>query len=105
MAKIRVAIVGVGNCASSIVQGVSFYRSSNDNIGGLMHWSLGGYEPSDMEFVLAYDIDERKVGADLAKAIFAAPNCTAVFSGVEDTGAKVRMLTCAALHRRKKHFH
>jgi myo-inositol-1-phosphate synthase len=91
MDKIRVAIVGVGNCASSLVQGVAYYRAANDNGGGLMHWDLGGYEPGDMEFVLAYDIDERKVGTDIARAIFAKPNCTAVFSEVPDSGVKVRM--------------
>ncbi len=91
MAKIKVAIVGVGNCASSIVQGVSYYRSANDNTAGLMHWNLGGYDPSDVEFVLAYDIDERKVGTDIASAIFAEPNCTITFSEVEPTGATVKM--------------
>jgi len=91
MAKIRAAIVGVGNCASSLVQGVSYYRAANDNTVGLMHWDLGGYEPSDVEFVLAFDIDERKVGIDLSKAIFAKPNCTAVFAEVPDSGVKVRM--------------
>src|SRR4029079_7599185 len=91
MAKIRAAIIGVGNCASSLVQGVTYYRAKNDNTAGLMHWNLGGYDPSDVEFVLAYDIDERKVGKDIAEAIFAEPNCTAVFSQVEPTGATVRM--------------
>ena len=91
MAKIRAAIIGVGNCASSLVQGVAFYRTANDNSAGLMHWDIGGYEPSDVEFVLAYDIDERKVGTDLARAIFAKPNCTAVFSEVPDSGVTVRM--------------
>ncbi|HXV01394.1 MAG TPA: NTP transferase domain-containing protein [Caulobacteraceae bacterium] len=91
MAKIRAAIVGVGNCASSLVQGVAYYRTANDNTAGLMHWDIGGYEPGDVEFVLAYDIDERKVGADLSRAIFAKPNCTAVFAEVPDSGVKVRM--------------
>jgi len=91
MAKIRAAVIGVGNCASSLVQGVAYYRSANDNSGGLMHWDLGGYEPSDVEFVLAFDIDQRKVGVDLAQAIFAKPNCTAVFSEVPDSGVTVRM--------------
>lgn len=91
MAKIRAAIIGVGNCASSLVQGVAFYRTANDNSAGLMNWDIGGYEPSDVEFVLAYDIDERKVGTDLARAIFAKPNCTAVFSEVPDSGVTVRM--------------
>ncbi|MGI9169294.1 MAG: inositol-3-phosphate synthase, partial [Caulobacteraceae bacterium] len=91
MAKIRAAIVGVGNCASSLVQGVAYYRAANDNSVGLMHWNLGGYEPADLEFVLAFDIDARKVGADLAQAIFAKPNCTAVFAQVPDSGVTVRM--------------
>jgi len=91
MAKIRVAVVGVGNCASSLVQGVAYYRAANDNSAGLMHWDVGGFEPSDVEFVLAFDIDKRKVGTDLAKAIFAKPNCTAVFAEVPESGVKVRM--------------
>ncbi len=91
MAKIRAAIVGVGNCASSLVQGVAYYRAANDNSVGLMHWNLGGYEPTDVEFVLAFDIDERKVGVDLAQAIFAKPNCTAVFAEVPACGVDVRM--------------
>jgi myo-inositol-1-phosphate synthase len=91
MAKIRAAIVGVGNCASSLVQGVAFYRAANDNSAGLMHWDVGGFEPSDVEFVLAYDIDERKIGLDLSRAIFAKPNCTAVFSEVPPSGVTVRM--------------
>ena len=65
--KIRVAIIGVGNCASSLVQGISYYRAANDKSLGLMHWDLGGYEPTDIEFVLAYDVDERKVGKDLSR--------------------------------------
>jgi myo-inositol-1-phosphate synthase len=91
MAKIRAAIVGVGNCASSLVQGVAFYRVANDNSVGLMHWDLGGYAPTDVEFVLAFDIDERKIGVDLAQAIFAKPNCTAKFADVPPSGTKVRM--------------
>ena len=91
MAKIRVAVVGVGNCASSLVQGVAYYRAANDNAAGVMHWNLAGYEPTDVEFVLAFDIDERKVGTDLAQAIFAKPNCTAVFAEVPNAGVTVRM--------------
>jgi myo-inositol-1-phosphate synthase len=90
---INAAIVGVGNCASSLVQGVAHYRSrgSNDQIG-LMHWDLGGYRPSDIRFVAAWDVDRRKVGRDIAAAIFARPNCTAVFcEEVPATGTKVRM--------------
>ncbi|HZL01336.1 MAG TPA: NTP transferase domain-containing protein [Caulobacteraceae bacterium] len=91
MAKIRVAIVGVGNCASSLVQGVAYYREINDNTVGLMHWDLGGYDATDMEVTAAWDIDERKVGTDLAEAIFAKPNCTAVFAQVPRSGIVVRM--------------
>ena len=91
MNKIRAAIVGVGNCASSLVQGVVHYRAANDNTVGLMHHDLGGFLPTDVEFVLAYDIDARKVGVDLAEAIFAKPNCTKVFAEVPRTGVVVRM--------------
>ena len=91
MGKIRAAIVGVGNCASSLVQGVAYYRVANDNTVGLMHHTLGGYEPTDIEFVVAFDIDARKVGTDLAQAIFAKPNCTAVFADVPPSGVTVRM--------------
>lgn len=89
MSPIRVAIVGVGNCASSLVQGVSYY-TQNPNAGGLIHPSIGGYIPSDVQFVLGIDVDSRKVGKDLAEAIFAGPNNTKVFhEDVEPTGAKV----------------
>ncbi len=91
MAKIRIAIVGVGNCASSLVQGVAYYRRANDNSVGLMHWDLGGYDPTDIEVAAAFDIDERKVGTDVAEAIFAKPNCTAVFAEVPRSGITVRM--------------
>jgi len=93
MAKIRVAIVGVGNCASSLVQGIHYYhaRQEADAIG-LMHWDLGGYRPSDVEVVTAFDVDQRKVGRDLSEAIFAAPNCTTVFcEDVPKVGVPVRM--------------
>ena len=80
MKAINVAIVGVGNCASSLVQGIAHYQNggANEQIG-LMHWSLGGYRPSDIRIVAAWDVDERKVGRDVSEAIFAAPNCTAIF--------------------------
>jgi len=79
MAEVRVALVGVGNCASSLVQGVTYYDDPDKASVGLMHWLIGGYRPSDLTFVAAFDIDARKVGLDLADAIFAQPNCTAVF--------------------------
>jgi myo-inositol-1-phosphate synthase len=91
--SINVAIVGVGNCASSLVQGVAYYRNggANEQIG-LMHWDLGGYRPKDIRFVAAWDIDRRKVGRDLAEAIIARPNCTTVFCDhVPKSGTIVRM--------------
>ncbi len=92
MSKIKVALIGVGNCASSIVQGVAYCAAEKTDSVGLMHWRLGPYEPTDIEFVLAYDIDERKIGRDLAEAIFAEPNCTAVFcADVPKSGVDVRM--------------
>ena len=90
---INVAIVGVGNCASSLVQGIAHYQNggANEQIG-LMHWDLGGYRPGDIRVVAAWDIDRRKIGQDVSKAIFERPNCTAVFHGdVPETGAKVKM--------------
>src|SRR3546814_15029056 len=78
--SIKVAIVGVGNCASSLVQGVAHYANGGANEAiGLLHWDLGGYRPRDIEIVAAWDIDRRKVGRDVAEAIFARPNCTTVF--------------------------
>jgi myo-inositol-1-phosphate synthase len=93
MSKIKIAIVGVGNCASSLVQGIHYYEGERltDAIG-LMHREIGGYLPSDVEVVAAFDIDRRKVGRDVADAIFAPPNCTAVFyPRVPPTGVEVRM--------------
>ena len=92
MKSIRIALVGVGNCASSLVQGLEHYRDgANDNVG-LMHWELGGYRPSDIQVVAAWDVDKRKIGKDVAEAIFAKPNCTAIFSPVvRPTGTKVKM--------------
>ena len=82
MNKIRIAIVGLGNCASSLVQGIEYYRDkSPEDAVGLMHWEIGGYRPCDVEVVAAFDIDERKVGKDVNEAIFEAPNCTTVFCG------------------------
>jgi len=93
MEKIRIAIVGVGNCASSLVQGIEYYKGRDpDSAVGLMHWELGGYRPSDVEVVAAFDVDRRKVGRDVAEAIFARPNCTAVFCDeVPKAGVQVRM--------------
>lgn len=93
MEKIKIAIVGIGNCASSLVQGIAFYRTKTaDESIGLMHWDVGGYLPGDIEVVAAFDIDERKIGLDVADAIFEKPNCTTVFcADVPKTGTVVRM--------------
>ena len=80
MSKIQIAIVGIGNCASSLIQGIHYYGDKNpEDAVGLMHWEIGGYGPSDIEVVAAFDIDKRKVGRDVHKAIFSKPNCTTVF--------------------------
>ena len=88
---IRLAIAGVGNCASSLVQGLAYYAGRND-ASGLMHWDLGGYRPDDIEIAAAWDIDARKVGRDVAEAIFAPPNCTQRFCAeVPASGVTVEM--------------
>ena len=89
--KINVAIIGVGNCASSLVQGVHFYRGvdSDDSVPGLMHANLGSYHISDIEFVAAFDIDANKVGKDLSEAIFTPPNNTYKFADVPHLGVPV----------------
>jgi len=88
---VRVAIIGVGNCASSFVQGVQFYKSARktDFVPGLMHPVVGGYHIKDIEFVAAIDIDKNKVGKDLSEALFTKPNCTVKFADVPETGVKV----------------
>lgn len=96
MGKIRVGIVGVGNCASSLIQGIGYYNSLNkEDKGkslGLMHYDLGGYRPEDIEVASAFDIDKRKVGRPLHEAIFAKPNCTKVFfQNFNNSGVKVSM--------------
>ena len=91
--KIKIAIIGVGNCASSLIQGIHYYKDkkSEDAIG-LMHWEIGGYQPKDIEVVAAFDVDKRKVGKDVSKAIFAKPNCTKVFCDqVPESGVIVSM--------------
>ena len=93
MSKIKVAIVGVGNCASSLVQGIQYYseRTPEEAIG-LMNWDIGGYKPSDLDVVAAFDVDVRKVGKDIAEAIYEAPNCTTIFcDNVPKTGVRVSM--------------
>jgi myo-inositol-1-phosphate synthase len=84
--KIKVGIVGVGNCASSLIQGCQYYRDKNGPSIGLLNPIFGGYFISDIEFVAAFDIDERKVGKDLAVAITSEPNCTKKMCNVPDLG-------------------
>ena len=92
MSTIRVAIAGVGNCASSLVQGVEYYRRADptETVPGLMHVVLGGYHVGDLEFVAAFDADAAKVGTDLGKAIFAGQNNTIRFAGVGELGVTVQ---------------
>ncbi|HUU40021.1 MAG TPA: inositol-3-phosphate synthase, partial [Desulfatiglandales bacterium] len=93
MKSIKIAIIGIGNCACSLIQGIEYYRrkEGHEHIG-LMHYDLGGYKPYDIEVVAAFDIDKRKVGKDLSKAIFELPNCTRTFySDIPETGTIVRM--------------
>ncbi|HLZ60072.1 MAG TPA: inositol-3-phosphate synthase [Ktedonosporobacter sp.] len=89
--KVRVAVIGVGNCASSLVQGVHYYRDAqpDDFVPGLMHVNLGGYHIHDIEFSAAFDIDTNKVGKDLGEAIYAAPNNTYRFADVPKQGVMV----------------
>ncbi len=91
MGAIRVAIVGVGNCASSLVQGVEYYKDAdvNDRVPGLMHVQFGDYHVRDIEFVAAFDVDAKKVGQDLSDAIFASENNTIKISDVPPTGVTV----------------
>lgn len=91
MPKIHVALAGVGNCASALVQGVSFYAKAEkeDQALGLKHLLLGGYHPRDIEFVCAFDIQARKVGKDLSKAILVKPNNTLKFADVPEFGVQV----------------
>jgi len=91
MGTINVAIIGVGNCASSLVQGVHYYKDAKEDefVPGLMHVNLGGYHIADINFVAAFDIDKNKVGKDLAQAIFTKPNNTIKFCDVPKTGVRV----------------
>src|SRR5690349_3550012 len=92
MGSVRVAIVGVGNCASSLVQGVEYYRNADpkDRVPGLMHVTFGDYHVSDVEFVAAFDVDAKKVGQDLAEAIVASENNTIKITDVPPTGIIVQ---------------
>ena len=93
MTEIKIGIVGVGNCASSLVQGIHYYQDKrSDEAIGLMHWDVGGYKPFNVEVVAAFDIDARKVNKDLTTAIFSPPNCTTVFCNViPETNTRVQM--------------
>jgi len=89
--RIRVAIVGVGNCASSLIQGIEYYKDNSDIIG-LMNYDLEGYKPGDIEVVAAFDVDKRKVGKDVNEAIFAKPNNTKIFEkDIKNNGTFVKM--------------
>jgi len=91
MGTIRVAIAGVGNCASSLVQGVEYYKNARDeeSVPGLMHVRFGEYHIRDIKFVAAFDVDLNKIGKDLSEAIFTPPNCTAKFCDVPKLGVEV----------------
>lgn len=91
---IRIAIAGIGNCASALIQGIHYYTPERcrDGVVGLMHQEIGGYLPCDIRIVAAFDVDARKVGQDVNRAIFAKPNCTKVFQAeIPDCGITVRM--------------
>ncbi|RLB12676.1 MAG: inositol-3-phosphate synthase [Deltaproteobacteria bacterium] len=93
MDRIKIAIVGLGNCASALIQGIEYYRhKTEDDAIGFMHWNIGGYTPGDIEVVAAFDIDKRKVGRDVAEAIFQLPNCTKpIYPNIPKTGVTVSM--------------
>jgi myo-inositol-1-phosphate synthase len=92
MSKVRLAIVGVGNCASALVQGIEYYKdaSPGERVPGLMHVDLGGYHIGDVEVVAAFDVDAKKVGRDVAEAIYSEPNNTVRFADVPPTGVTVQ---------------
>ena len=93
MGRAKIGVIGLGNCASSLIQGIHYYGDqSGDDAIGIMHWDIGGYRPYDIEVVAAFDIDHRKVGKDVAEAIFQEPNCTTVFyKDIPNTGVTVQM--------------
>jgi myo-inositol-1-phosphate synthase len=95
MRQIRIAIAGVGNCASSLIQGIDYYRKmegdKHESCAGLMHYDLGGYRPEHIKVVAAFDIDGRKVGKPVHEAIFSRPNCTKIISKPSRIPAKVHM--------------
>jgi Myo-inositol-1-phosphate synthase len=93
--KIRLAIAGIGNCCSSLVQGINYYKyigKDDETVPGLMHNAVGDYAPRDIEVVAAFDIDRRKVGKDISRAIFEKPNCTKIFcKDIPEAGVRVQM--------------
>jgi len=91
--KINLAVAGIGNCASSLIQGIEYYKYADENnCIGLMHYDIDGYRAGDIDIVAAFDIDARKVGSDISEAIFALPNCTQVFyQDVPHKGVEVKM--------------
>ncbi len=93
MDRIKIAIAGIGNCASALIQGIEYYRQRNEEDAiGFMHWDIGGYRPGDIDVVSAFDIDKRKVGQDLSKAVFQPPNCTKpICSKIQEKGVIVKM--------------
>jgi len=93
MKRIKIAIIGIGNCASSLVQGIHYYKNkTSEESVGLMHWDIGGFKPFDIEVTAAFDIDKRKVNKDLSEAIFEKPNNTTIFHrDVPPSGVRVRM--------------
>ncbi len=93
MSNIKIALVGIGNCASSLIQGIEYYKDKDSKEAiGLMHWDIGGYKPYDIEVVAAFDVDKRKVGKDVVEAIFAPPNCTTIFcKDIPNSGVNVKM--------------
>lgn len=91
MDKIKIGIIGLGNCASSLIQGLAYYSLQDTVIDGLMHYSIGGYTPKDIDVVLAIDIDKRKVGKPISEAMFQKPNCTKVFYKNINNQTKVTM--------------
>ncbi|MFX1573271.1 MAG: inositol-3-phosphate synthase [Promethearchaeota archaeon] len=93
MSNIKIAIAGIGNCACSLIQGIHYYKTKTKKDAiGLMHWDIGGKRPGDIKVVAAFDIDRRKVGKDVSKAIFQPPNCTKIFcKQIPKTGIIVKM--------------
>ncbi len=93
MKKIKMAVAGLGNCASSLIQGIEYYKHVNEKDSiGLMHYEIGGYRAGDIDVVAAFDIDARKVGRDVSQAIFALPNCTKVlYPDMPPKGVEVKM--------------